>query len=159
MEDLVLISIKTKYANQIFAGTKIFEYRRKSIGVKNCNRKIFVYSSEEERAIVGFIIVDKILEGIAEEILEKTDNNPIILNYFEVCEKCYALHIAEAHKFAEPILLKDIKEKYDKFTVPQFYRYVRPTEEIYNELKNQEQCGVLGIRIEPIGDAFVDNIT
>lgn len=137
MEDFVLISIKTKYTNQIFAGTKIYEYRRKSIGEKNCNKKIFVYSSEEDRAIVGYIIVDKILEGTAEEIMDKTNNNPIILNYFAGCEKCYALHIAETHKFTEPIYLKDIKEKYNKFTVPQFYRYVRPTEEIYNELKTR----------------------
>ena len=62
MEDFVLLSIKTKYTNQIFAGTKIYEYRRKSIGAKNCNKKIFIYSSEEERAIVGYIIVDEILE-------------------------------------------------------------------------------------------------
>ena len=62
MEQLILISIKTKYANQIFNGTKLYEYRRKSIGEKNCNKKIFVYSSEEEKAIVGYIIVDKILE-------------------------------------------------------------------------------------------------
>lgn len=135
MEDFVLLSIKTKYTNQIFAGTKVYEYRRKSIGEKNCNKKIFIYSSEEDRAIVGYIIVDKILEGTAEEILEQTNNNPIILNYFEGCEKCYALHIAETHKFTESIPLKDIKEKYKKFTVPQFYRYVRPTEEIYNDLK------------------------
>ena len=74
MEQLMLISIKTKYANQIFNGTKIYEYRRKSIGEKNCNKKIFVYSSEEEKAIVGYIIVDKILEGNIDYILEATNN-------------------------------------------------------------------------------------
>ena len=74
MEQLILISIKTKYANQIFNGTKLYEYRRKSIGEKNCNKKIFVYSSEEEKAIVGYIIVDKILEGNIDYILEATNN-------------------------------------------------------------------------------------
>ena len=33
MEQLMLISIKTKYANQIFNGTKLYEYRRKSIDI------------------------------------------------------------------------------------------------------------------------------
>ena len=81
MEQLILISIKTKYANQIFNGTKLYEYRRKSIGEKNCNKKIFVYSSEEEKAIVGYIVVDKILEGNINYILEETNNKNKTYNY------------------------------------------------------------------------------
>ena len=43
MDEFLLMSIKTKYANQIFDGTKSFEFRRKSIGNKNCNKKIYIY--------------------------------------------------------------------------------------------------------------------
>ena len=39
MQENLLMSIKTKYANKIFDGTKIYEFRRKSIGEKNLNLK------------------------------------------------------------------------------------------------------------------------
>jgi len=136
MEDLILISIKTKYANQIFDGTKIYEYRRKSIGENNCNKKIFVYSSEKDKAIVGYIIIEKILEGNTDYILEVTNNknNSEIINYFSQCDKCYAFKISKAVKFEKPLYLIEIK-KYDKnFVVPQFYRYIKHNEYIYDKL-------------------------
>ncbi|MBQ7141388.1 MAG: hypothetical protein IJO32_07810 [Bacilli bacterium] len=137
MEDLVLISIKTKYANQIFDGTKIYEYRRKSIGEKNCNKKIFVYSSEKEKTIVGYIIVEKILEGSVDYILEVTNNknNSEIINYFSGCDKGYALKISKAVKYEKPLSLEEIKKHDKKFVVPQFYRYIKQNEYIYNKLK------------------------
>ena len=139
MEQLILISIKTKYANQIFNGTKLYEYRRKSIGEKNCNKKIFVYSSEEEKAIVGYIVVDKILEGNINYILEATNNknNSDIIDYFNGCDKCYALNIAKAVKFKTPIYLSEIKMKEKNFVVPQFYRYIKENEYIYEKLKKE----------------------
>ena len=52
MDDLLLISIKTKYANQIFNGTKKYEFRRKSIGEKNINKKNFHGFYPMKRAII-----------------------------------------------------------------------------------------------------------
>ena len=43
MQEYILMSIKTKYANQIFEGSKLYEYRRKSIGSKNIGKIIFIY--------------------------------------------------------------------------------------------------------------------
>lgn len=137
--ELLLMSIKTKYANQIFAGTKEYEFRRKSIGEKNCYKKIYIYSSEEEKVIVGYIIVDKILSGNLEKIeaLTNSFNNKSMENYFNGCEECYALHISEHHKFIKPIKLEDIKNQYKKFVVPQFYRYIREEEPIYDLLESR----------------------
>ena len=137
--ELLLMSIKTKYANQIFAGTKEYEFRRKSIGEKNCHKKIYIYSSQEEKAIVGYIIVDKILIGNLKEIQSLTNsfNNKGMENYFIGCEECYALHISEYHKFIKPIKLEDIKNQYKKFVVPQFYRYIREEEPIYDLLESR----------------------
>lgn len=137
MKELILISIKTKYANQIFNRTKLYEYRRKSIGEKNCNKKIFVYSSKEEKAIIGYIIVEKILEGDINYILEATNNknNGEIINYFNGCDKCYALKISNAVKFKTPIYLSEIKNIEKNFVVPQFYRYIKENEYIYEKLE------------------------
>ena len=136
--ELLLMSIKTKYANQIFAGTKKYEFRRKSIGEKNCHKKIYIYSSEEEKTIVGYIVVDKILNGDLEKIQALTNsfNNKDMENYFNGCEDCYALQISEHHKFIKPIKLEDIKRQYNKFVVPQFYRYIKEEEPIYDLLES-----------------------
>ena len=136
--ELLLMSIKTKYASRIFAGTKEYEFRRKSIGEKNCHKKIYIYSSEEEKAIVGYIIVDKILNGNLKKIqvLTNSFNNKGMDNYFNGCEECYALHISEYHKFIKPIKLADIKNQHKKFVVPQFYRYIKEEEPIYDLLES-----------------------
>ncbi len=135
MNEPLLMSIKTKYANQIFEKTKIYEFRRKSIGDKNCNKKIYIYSSEKDKAIIGYIIVDKILKDNLDNILKLTNNvnNKDIIKYFDNCDTCYALHISETYKFSSPIKLKDIK-----FVVPQFYRYIKFQEQIYKELENRK---------------------
>lgn len=140
MNELMLISIKTKYANQIFEGTKKYEYRRKSIGEKNCNKKIYVYSSEKDKAIIGYIIVDKIIEGNADYVLKNTDNenNSDLLAYFEENDKCYALQIKSTCKFKTPIYLNEIKSEDKNFVVPQFYRYIKENEYIYKKLTKKE---------------------
>ncbi len=138
-DKLLLMSIKTKYVKQIFAGTKHYEFRRKSIGEKNCNKKIYIYSAEEEKAIVGYIVVDKILNGDLKRIQKLTFgyNDKDIENYFRDCEICYALHIDNYHKFIKPIELKDIKSKDKDFVIPQFYRYIRFSEPLYSLLESQ----------------------
>ena len=139
MEEYLLMSIKTKYANHIFEGTKKYEFRRKSIGEKNCNKKIFIYSSEKDKAIIGYIIIDTILEGDLKHITTKTNcsKSKDIIDYFKDCNKCYALHIKETHKFIKPITLEELKKEQEKFTIPQFYRYVKKQEPIYETLKKR----------------------
>ena len=135
----LLMSIKTKYADQIFSGTKEYEFRRKSIGEKNCHKKIYIYSSGKEKAIVGYIVVDKILKGNFKQIQELTNNSDLkdIEDYFHDCNICNALHISEYYQFVKPIELKDIKNKYKDFAIPQFYRYIRYEEGINTLLENQ----------------------
>ena len=136
MEKLILMSIKTKYANQIFDKTKVYEYRRRSIGEKNLNKKIYIYSSEEEKAIVGYIIVDKIIEGTSKYVLEATGSSTKIdiINYFKGCNKCYALKINEAVRFKTPINLAEIRKVQEKFVIPQYYRYIYENEPLYKLL-------------------------
>lgn len=139
----LLMSIKTKYADEIFDGTKVYEFRRKSIGEKNLNKKIYVYSSEKDRSIVGYITFDKILKGDLDYILKETDykNNSDIKMYFKDCNECYALHISKTYKFIEPIKLETIRKIDFNFVIPQFYRYLKKDEPIYKELESKKIYG------------------
>ena len=48
------------------------------------NNKVFIYSSEKDKKIIGYIIIDKILEGKIDYILKKTNNvdNESLKKYF-----------------------------------------------------------------------------
>ena len=100
MNDYVLISIKTEHANKIFSGQKKYELRRKSIGEKNLNRRIYVYSSKDDKVIIGYIIINRILEGNLDYILNVTGyaSNAGAKDYFDNLKTCFALEIKEYYK-------------------------------------------------------------
>lgn len=137
---MLLMSIKTKYANEIFSGKKKYEFRRKSIGDKNCNKKIYIYSSENEKAIVGYIVVDRILKGDLDYILNETNyfDNKDIVDYFIGSKECFALHINNYYRFKNPIQLDEIRSVDNKFVIPQFYRYISEKEPLSGLLRFRE---------------------
>lgn len=139
MQENLLMSIKTKHATRIFNENKIYEFRRKSIKQENLNKKIFIYSSETTKEILGYMIVDKILENDIDSLLEETkyEDTKSIREYFKGCKTCYALHISETYRFVSPIKIEEIKKEHPDFVIPQFYRYIKPNESIYKKLMNR----------------------
>ena len=137
MNNLILMSIKTKFAREIFNGNKVFEFRKSSIKDKNLNKKIFIYSSGVDKSIIGYMIVDYILEGNLNYILTKTNNknNKDIINYFKNSKNCYALHIKETHKLNKTISLNELRQIDNKIVIPQYYRYIKEDEPLYKRLK------------------------
>lgn len=132
MNNLILMSIKTKYANNIFNGSKKYEYRKSSIKEYNLNKKIIIYSSEQAKAILGYIIIDKILEGSLDFIIKETNPKESNINdYFKNAKKCYAMHIKEYHRFKSPITLNEIRKIDNNIVIPQYYRYIREEEPLY----------------------------
>lgn len=138
MSEYLLMSIKTKYEVKIFNGTKTYEFRRKSIGEKNLNKRVYIYSSEVKREIVGYVVFDEILSGSAEYLVNKTNYDDMngIIEYFDGSDG-YALHIREYYKFVRPIKLNEIKNEHVDFVIPQFYRYLNVKESIYDKLINR----------------------
>lgn len=116
------MSIKTKYVKEIFSGEKVYEFRKKSIGYNNLNKKVFIYSSKGDKKIVGYVIFDKIIKGSSMDMVMLSGIKSI-KNYFGDSKECYAFHISEYHLFDEFISLDELKNKYN-FVVPQSYRYI-----------------------------------
>lgn len=137
MNNLVLMSIQTKYVNEIFSGKKVYEYRRRSIGENNLNKKIYIYSSGIDKAIVGYIKVDKILSGTADDIIRVTNaKDAFIREYFKGANIAYALHIKKYHRFHNKVLLNDLKKIDKKFTMPQYYKYILENSSVYGIINN-----------------------
>lgn len=137
MNNLVLMSIRTKYVNEIFSGKKVYEYRRRSIGENNLNKKIYIYSSGIDKAIVGYIKVDKILSGTVDDIIRLTNAKDVFIReYFKGANIAYALHIKEYHRFHNKVLLNDLKKIDKKFTMPQYYKYILENSSVYGIINN-----------------------
>lgn len=69
----VLMSIKLKFVEQIFAGTKTFELRKKPF--KKTVDTIIIYSSFPEKKVVGEIIIDRIISSAPKTLWETQKNN------------------------------------------------------------------------------------
>ncbi len=134
MDNLLLMSIHTKYANDIFNGKKKYEYRKSTIGDNNLNKKIYVYSSGIDKAIIGYIIVDKVLCGDVKYIIEKTNPKDNISDYYRGALKAYALHIKLYCKFKNPITLSYLRKIDKNISLPQYYKYIKANSKLYSIL-------------------------
>ena len=97
------------------------------------NKYCLIYSSEEEKAIIGYVVYDYIVEGSADYLINNTNPENIneLKEYLSNKEKGYALHIKEHKKFDKPITLKELRNLNDNFNIPQYYRYLKKDEFLY----------------------------
>lgn len=143
-EPIVIISIMSYYANQIFNQTKKFEFRKSPLKKEDLNKKIYVYSAKDDKAIIGTFKVSKILKGTLSEILKATgydvrsDKNEII-NYYRSNNNCYALELYDVKKFKKPLTLKTLRIVDKDIKLPQYYDYIKASSPIYELIINHEK--------------------
>ena len=68
-DKIIVISIMSYYARQIFAETKGYEFRKSPLKDCDLNQKIYVYSAKEDKAIIGYMKVSDIIKGNTNQIL------------------------------------------------------------------------------------------
>ena len=101
----MLISIKPEYVENIFNGSKKYEYRK--IRCKQDIDKIIIYSTYPIMKVVGEAKVEKILEDSPDRIWEKTKKySGIDLNfyqkYFKDRSKAIAYKLTNIKKYDSP---------------------------------------------------------
>lgn len=107
----VLLSIKPEFAEQIFDGTKKFEYRRTIF--KNQNIKtIVVYSSSPVQKVIGEFEIEKILKDDLDKLWSKTQkyagiDKKYFYQYFENKKQGFAIKIAKAKKYKRNLCLRE----------------------------------------------------
>ena len=107
----VLLSIKPKYADLIFDGTKKFEFRRTIF--KNENIKtIVVYASSPVQKVIGEFEIESILNKDLAVLWQQTKKHAGIdeqyfFEYFINKEKGYAIKIKKTRKYRKPLCLRD----------------------------------------------------
>ena len=120
----VLLSIKPKYVDAILKGEKEYEFRKTIFKDRNI-QNAYIYSSSPVKKIVGFFIVDEIIEDHPLTIWEKCRGKTGIekdefLAYFGSRRKGYAIKISNLRVFRTPV---DPKTFCPEFVPPQSFRY------------------------------------
>ena len=68
----MLLSINPRYVEQIVAGTKKFEYRKRRCSRKDVN-KIIIYATSPIKAVIGEVDIQEVLVDSPSEIWEQTN--------------------------------------------------------------------------------------
>ena len=119
-----LLSIKPEFAEKIFSGEKIFEFRK--IIFSKYVSNIVLYVTAPVGKIIGEFKVVNILEDNPESLWEKTCDQAGISKqfffaYFKGRQKAFAIEIGCPKKYKEAI---DPYSFDKKFVPPQSFRYL-----------------------------------
>ena len=107
----VLLSIKPEFADKIFDGTKLFEFRRTIF--KNTNvKKIVVYASSPVQKVIGEFEIEFILKSGLEDLWNETQEysgitKDYFFQYFSEKKEGFAIKIKNQRKYKQPKSLKD----------------------------------------------------
>ena len=143
---LIVISIMSYYARQIFAETKKYEFRKSPLKDDDLIKKIYVYSAKEDKALIGYIKVSDILKGNTKQILKKTgydnrlDGHEIVDYYGENFQKCCALKLYDVTEFEEYLSLKEMRKIDPNIQFSQYYSYIDEKSPLYQVIKEWDKA-------------------
>ncbi len=106
----VLLSIKPNFAEQIFNGSKTYEFRRTIFKNKNI-RTVVVYVSSPIQQVIGEFEIGEIIYASLPNLWKKTQftaglSKKQFYKYFSDKEKGYAIEIKKIRKYRKPLSLK-----------------------------------------------------
>lgn len=107
----ILLSIKPKYAEKIFAGTKKYEYRKRI--ASKCVSTILVYETSPTCMVVGEVKVVGMLSSSPSAVWEETKKSAGISRekyrkYFKGCKQSFAYCLGDFIKYEQPIALFEL---------------------------------------------------
>ncbi|MCP4355864.1 MAG: hypothetical protein GY793_09600 [Proteobacteria bacterium] len=121
----VLMSIKPKYADKIFNGEKLYEFRR-AIFKNREVKSVIVYASSPVQKVIGEFEIDKIIETDIDDLWNLRKNFPeadesSFREYYKGKKVCFAIKVKQVTRYKEPKQLKDFGVKF----APQSFVYVK----------------------------------
>lgn len=124
----LLLSIKPRFADAIFAGTKQFELRRVRPRLQTGDL-VLVYVTTPRAAIEGAFEVAEVLEAAPSEIWKRVKESAGISKaefdaYFEGKTVAFAIGIERTWPLASSVSLAKLRNK--SIQPPQSYRYLDP---------------------------------
>lgn len=121
----LLMSIKPRYAEKIFEGSKSVELRRTRPPVHSGD-VVVVYVSSPVKAVVGYFVVGDLVSGHPQELWSLAEQGAGVTEeeyhcYFSGADRAYAISVSEFELFEAPRTLAEIRETWQEFHPPQSY--------------------------------------
>lgn len=121
----ILISLRTKYAESIFSGTKSVELRKRRPNVP-LGARVWIYETSPVAAIRGYANVSRIETGSPSTIWRKLGcatgtSKREFDEYFESRAIAHAIVLVNVMELENPLTLARIRELIGDFHPPQFY--------------------------------------
>lgn len=124
----ILMSIRPKYADKIFNGTKTVELRRIKPKSIQENDLVFVYVSAPVKSLVGAFSVSSVTEKSLSSLWKSVKDHAGLdrgefFDYFQGVDKGVAIFIKDVWFLPEPIHLAKLQKEVKGFYPPQSFRY------------------------------------
>ena len=107
----VLLSIKPEFAEKIFDGTKLYEFRRSVFKNKNV-KTVIVYASSPTKKVIGEFDIDIILNDDLDNLWANTKyaagiSEDFFFSYFRNKQKGYAIKVKHTKRYKTPKCLRN----------------------------------------------------
>lgn len=124
----LLLSVKQKYANKIFSGTKTVELRKYSPRVTKGDT-ILVYVSSPVKALSAILRVDMIVTTKIDELWLRVQRNADIteeeyLEYYSGTTTGCGIFFDDVYLLPSPLKLDTLKKMWPSFHPPQGFYYL-----------------------------------
>ena len=119
-----LLSIKPEFANQIFAGTKRYEFRR-AVFKREDIEGVLVYASSPVQRVIGEFQIEEIIVDDLESVWRRTQkyagiSRDYYMSYFGGRDRAYAIKVSAPRLFQRKRKLS----YYHVASAPQSFVYV-----------------------------------
>ncbi len=126
---VLLLSIRPRFAEMIFSGTKTVELRRVRPTIAAGDLAL-VYVSSPVKELQGVFKVGKTISGKLESIWKKYGKKACVTRdefdaYFKGKDEAHALLIEEAWMLPKPVRLACLRKEKHGFRPPQSFHYIR----------------------------------
>ncbi len=139
--NIILLSVRPKYAEKIFKHTKTVELRRVRPKYLQKGDLVLVYVSSPIQALAGTVKVERVVEEPLKNLWQQVKKQAGVTrqefnSYYKGVSTGVGIFFEEVQKFQEPIKLQTIREHLLLFRPPQSFRYANDLELVLPPLAN-----------------------
>jgi predicted transcriptional regulator len=129
VREALLLSIRPTFAERILAGTKTVELRRVKPSAR-VGQSVLIYGSAPTMALLGTATVDRVDVEDPKTLWPRVRASAGVtraeyVDYFDGAQRAAAIWLRDVVRFAEPVGLATLRQRWPWFRAPQSYCFVR----------------------------------
>jgi predicted transcriptional regulator len=127
--EVLLLSVRPRFAERILAGKKTAELRRVRPQVQP-GQRVLIYGSSPAMALLASAVVERVDTGAPKTLWPRVRDGAAVSSaeyssYFAGAAHAAAIWMTDVLPFPNPISLEELRKRWPWFKPPQSYRFVR----------------------------------